>query len=80
MRAKVQKWGNSLALGIPKALALEVGFDRDLEVELFVERGRLVAEPRVTPSYTLEELLAGVRASNLQSETDWGTPAGKEIW
>jgi len=80
MRAKVQKWGNSLALRIPKAFALEVGFERDLEVELFVQRGRLVAEPRATPSYTLEELLAEVRPSNLHGETDWGPPVGKEIW
>jgi antitoxin MazE len=45
-----------------------------------VEKGRLVVVPPVAPSYTLEELLADVRPSNLHKETDWGPPAGKEVW
>ena len=80
MRTRVQKWGNSLALRIPKAFALEVGLEKDGEVELSVEKGRLIVVPPVVPSYTLDELLAGVRPSNLHAETDWGPPAGKEIW
>ena len=80
MRTRVQKWGNSLALRIPKAFALEVGLVEDREVELSVEKGCLIVEPPARPSYTLEELLAGVRPSNLHGETDWGPPAGKEVW
>ncbi|MEA2345376.1 MAG: antitoxin MazE [Thermoanaerobaculia bacterium] len=80
MRTRVQKWGNSLALRIPKAFAQEVGLEQDGEVDLSVEKGRLVVVPPVTPSYTLEELLAGIRPSNLHEETDWGPPVGKEIW
>lgn len=80
MRTRVQKWGNSLALRIPKAFALEVGLEKDGEVELSVEGGRLVVVPPVAPLYTLDELLAGVRPSNLHAETDWGPPVGKEIW
>jgi antitoxin MazE len=80
MRTRVQKWGNSLALRIPRAFALEVGLQEDGEVELSVDRGRLVVVPPVAPSYTLAELLADVRPSNLHKETDWGPPAGKEVW
>lgn len=80
MRTRVQKWGNSLALRIPKAFALEVGLEKDGEVELSVEKGRLVVVPPKAPSYTLDQLLAGVRPSNLHAETDWGPPVGKEIW
>jgi antitoxin MazE len=82
MRARVQQWGNSLALRIPEAFAAEVGLEKDREVELSVEKGRLIVEPptTTTPSYTLEELLAGVRPSNLHGETDWGPPVGQEIW
>jgi antitoxin MazE len=79
MRTRVQKWGNSLALRIPKAFALEVGLSEDREVDLSVQRGCLVVEPPA-PSYTLEELLAGVRPSNLHGEIDWGPPVGKETW
>lgn len=80
MRARIQKWGNSLALRLPKELALEVCLEKDGEVELSVEKGHLVITPRVTRSYTLDELLAGVRPSNLHGETKWGLPVGKEVW
>lgn len=80
MRTRVQKWGNSLALRIPKAFAEEVGLEQDGEVDLSVDKGRLVVVPPVRPSYTLEELLEGVRPSNLHEETDWGPPVGKEVW
>lgn len=80
MRTRIQKWGNSLALRIPKPFAAEMGLEKDGEVELSVEKGRLVIEPPASPSYTLEELLAEVRPSNLHGEIDWGPPVGKEIW
>lgn len=80
MRTRIQKWGNSLALRIPKPFAAEMGLEKDGEVELTVEKGRLVIEPPAAPSYTLEELLAEVRPSNLHGEIDWGPPVGKEIW
>jgi antitoxin MazE len=67
-------------LRIPKAFALEVGLEKDGEVELSVDRGRLVIVPAVAPSYSLEALLAGVRPSNIHAETDWGPPVGKEAW
>jgi antitoxin MazE len=80
LRTRVQKWGNSLALRIPKAFAEEVGLEQDGEVDLWVDKGRLVVVPPVGPSYTLEELLEGIRPSNLHEETDWGAPIGKEVW
>ena len=84
MRVAVQKWGNSLAVRIPRALAAEVGLERGGQVEMRVEDGRLVAAPlvgtRVSTPYTLEELLAGVTGENLHGEMDWGPPAGDEAW
>ena len=80
MRTKVQKWGNSLALRIPKAFAVEAGFEKDGDVEVSIDAGRLIVQVPVRPSYSLEELLAGVRPSNLHREVDWGPPAGKEVW
>ena len=80
MRTKVQKWGNSLALRIPKAFAAEVGFEKDREVEVSVEGRRLIVQVPVRPSYRLEELLEGVRPSNLHREVDWGPPVGREVW
>jgi len=80
MRTRIQTWGNSLALRIPKAFAAEAGFEKDREVEISVEAGRLIVQAPVRPSYTLEELLDGVRPSNLHREVDWGPPVGEEVW
>jgi len=58
MRVRVQKWGNSLAIRIPKPFAAEAGVSQGGEVELAVSRGRLVVAPLVAPRYRLRELLA----------------------
>lgn len=65
---------------IPRALAQAVGLEQDGEVELSGEKGRVVIAPLSAPSYTLDELLASIRPSNLHEETDWGPAVGKEVW
>lgn len=79
MQTRIQKWGNSLALRIPKAFAEEAQLDQDSLVEISVSEGKLIVEPAV-PRYTLEELLAGVTDENIHEEFDWGRPVGKEVW
>ncbi len=81
MQAKVQKWGNSLAIRIPKALAEETGLHDQANVNLTLEDGRLVIEPlREGNKYQLEELLLEVNDSNLHREYSFGESAGREIW
>ncbi len=33
MKTRIQKWGNSLALRIPKSFAVETGLDQDVLVD-----------------------------------------------
>jgi len=80
MVTKVRKWGNSLAVRIPKALAREIEAECGCEVNLEVENGRLVITPVKRPRYTLKELLAGITPENLHGEVDWGPPMGREVW
>jgi antitoxin MazE len=80
MKARVQKWGNSLALRIPKAFAHEAGLLADTLVELSLVRGKLVVEPILPQAPTLEELLRGVTDQNLPGEWDTGRSVGKEVW
>jgi antitoxin MazE len=80
MRSKVQKWGNSLALRIPKAYALEVGFRRDSDVEVSVRQGSLVIAPAKVPTYALDDLLSKVTRRNRHGEVDLGPAAGREGW
>jgi antitoxin MazE len=78
MRTRVQKWGNSLALRIPKSFAKEVGLTENAAVDLAVRDGGLVIQVEVEPSLRLEDLLAGVTDENLHGEWQTGPPAGKE--
>lgn len=80
MRVRVQKWGNSLALRIPRSFAAETALDPGAEVDLTVEGGRLVVTPVDPPSYSLEELLSRVSSSNLHGEHDTGGSVGAEVW
>ena len=80
MKTRVQKWGNSLALRIPKSFALEAGLGEDDAVELSVSEGRLVIRPIVPKPLTLGDLLRGVTEQNLHGEWDTGPAVGKELW
>ena len=80
MHSRVQKWGNSLAVRIPKAFAVEVGLTPDAAVEVTVLKGSVVVSPVRAPSYSLEDLLAKVTARNRHSETDFGARVGREVW
>lgn len=80
MKTKVQKWGNSLAVRIPKPFAEEIGLRPDSAVEVSLERGKLVVSPTKTFSITLEELLEGITSANVHREVRSGAPVGNEAW
>lgn len=80
MKSKVQKWGNSLAVRIPKTFAEEVGLTDNSPIEMHLVKGGLLLEPSATWTPSLEELLEGVDESNLHDEVDTGPPQGREAW
>jgi antitoxin MazE len=80
MHIQVQKWGNSLAIRIPKSFAKQINVQQGSFVDLFTDKGKLVAKPVDEKEYSLEELLTGVTEQNLHSEIDTGDAIGKEIW
>ena len=80
MRTRVQKWGNSLALRIPKPFAAEIGLRPNSPVEVSLVNGQLVILPVVEPTLTLEHLLAQVTEDNLHGEVETGSAVGSEVW
>ena len=80
MRTRVQKWGNSLALRIPKSFAVEAGLHVDAAVELSLVDGTLVVRPITPQPLTLDHLLRGITDENLPGEWDTGPAVGKEVW
>ena len=80
MQARVQKWGNSLALRIPKHLADEVGLKENSAVELSLRDNELVIAQVVKTGFSLADLLAQVTDANLHREVDTGPAVGGEAW
>ena len=80
MKTRVQKWGNSLALRIPKSFATEAGLHANADVELSLVDGTLVVQPLVPQTPTLDELLSGITDDNLPGEWDTSAAVGKERW
>jgi antitoxin MazE len=80
MRTKIQRWGNSLAVRIPKPFAAQAGLYQQSEVDVSVLDGALVIRACPEPQFSLEELLAQVTDENLHEEVDMGLPVGREIW
>jgi antitoxin MazE len=80
MTTRVQKWGNSLAIRIPKACADEIKLKCNSEVDVTVRDGVLTVSPVARQKYTLEELLAGITEENRHTEIDTGPSVGNETW
>jgi antitoxin MazE len=78
MTVTIQKWGNSLGVRIPKAIAHATHLEEGTEVELAVKNGKVVLKPVEVPS--LKELLSQITPGSRPAVVDWGRPVGKEVW
>jgi antitoxin MazE len=80
MQTKVQKWGNSLALRIPKAFASDARLKNDSLVDISLVNGQIIVKPVIKPAWNLEELLTGINRENIHGEVETGSATGNEIW
>jgi antitoxin MazE len=76
VKTRVQKWGNSLGVRIPKPFALELGLEDDETVEISLRQRRLIIQPA---AQSLDELLARVTRKNVHREVV-GPAQGREAW
>ena len=80
MKAKIQKWGNSLGIRIPRTVAQETSVESDSVVDITVEDGKILISPEKQKSLSLRQLLSRVTEANLHVEIVTSDPVGKEIW
>lgn len=80
MKLQVQKWGNSLALRIPKSVAASSDIEQGTMVEVEVKGENIVLKPVRKKSYTLDEMLEGITKKNLHGEISTGKSQGREVW
>lgn len=80
MQGQIGKWGNSLALRIPSAVAREASMNDGKPVEISVENGRIIITPiNNAPRYSLDDLVAEITEENRHAETDTGPAVGNEL-
>ena len=79
MKTKIQKWGNSLGVRLPKNIAEQKALHEGLGVSVVLKNNQIVIEP-VEGELSLEALLSVVSKDNLHEETEWSDVRGNEIW
>jgi len=80
MSTKVQKWGNSLAVRLPRELVSRFGLEAGTSVTLSPARRGIMLKPKGKKELTLRELVRRITPQNRHPETQWGRPRGREIW
>ncbi len=78
MTAVVAKWGNSLAIRIPKSIAEQAHVTEGIGIDFFVEGNSIIITPQKRRKYTLDELLEGMTPENFHSEFETGNGVGNE--
>ncbi len=83
MKTKAQKWGNSLAVRVPRDVAQEVGLHPEDALEVEVVKGKIVLTPtnrRAPTRYNLGALVKKISPRNRYREITFGKPEGREVW
>jgi antitoxin MazE len=78
MAVKVQKWGNSLGVRIPKNVIEKTNLHENSEVEIESKNGAIIIIP-AKKSYSLESLLEKITKNNLHSDDNFKVE-GNEVW
>jgi len=82
MLSKVQKWGNSQGIRIPKNILENSHIKIGEEVEITIQDGKIIVEPtnRVHGRYKIKDLVSNMPVDYEVAEENWGDPTGREVW
>lgn len=78
MQVQLQKWGNSLALRVPKHVVQQLKLQQESVLDVVVEDGKLMFIPASPKTPSLDELIAQMTPENIHQETDFGNSVGNE--
>ena len=80
METKIQKWGNSLGVRLPKVLAQKKDLREGVLVQVSEMGDVITIKPIKNAPLSLAELLQAITEETLHTETDWGNVKGNEVW
>lgn len=79
MKTTIQKWGNSLAVRIPRRYAEKLHLGENTTVDLTIRSGKLVIVP-AAPAITVDSLVEQITDENRHDEVGTGPRVGNELW
>ena len=80
MRARIQRWGNSLAVRIPAAFARTLGLEQNSQVDMRMTKSSLAITPVPRPKPRLDDLVNRITSENTHRAVETGKPQGRETW
>lgn len=79
MKTSAQKWGNSVAVRVPKSIVEQAGVRPRDSFDIEVVRGNIVLKPRLRREFQLESLVKGITKRNVHEAIEFGPPVGREL-
>jgi len=80
MLAKVQKWGNSQGVRLPKQILRDARISVGDDVEVSARSGRIVVKPLSKSKFDLADLVSRMPRNYKPREESFGKAVGKEEW
>jgi antitoxin MazE len=80
MLSRIDRWGNSLGVRIPKEMAEQLALEPKTQVQIVLVDGQILIQPIKKPKYTLQQLLDGLTDDAIHGEVDFGPAVGNEVW
>ena len=77
MQTAITKWGNSLAIRLPKTFTEQIGINEKNKIEIIIEKDKIILQK---PRQNLKTLLSKINKDNIHKEINTGKITGKEIW
>jgi len=79
VRTTIQRWGNSLAVRIPKPFAAQTELTENSQVDISLDGDRIVVSP-AAKEWKLDDLLGAITVRNTHKGIGWGERTGTESW
>lgn len=80
MEARLQRWGNSDGIRIPKSLLKALNLKTNDIVDLIQEDNKIIISKSNKKKVSLKTLIKNYEGPNLAKDYDWDDKVGKEIW
>lgn len=79
MNQTAQKWGNSLACRLPKALAAQAHIEEGTPLSMRVEGEEIIISKARPRRIDADELIARITPGNRHEAVEFGVPVGNEV-